>query len=71
MEFDLNRIPDLDTLNRDALQALLRQLEELYGETEAREPEDEDSEEYEDWLNDLNDVEDLMDEIEERLEEAT
>ena len=71
MEFDLNRIPDLDTLNRDSLQTLLRQLEELYREVDTQEPEDEDSEEYEDWLTDLNDVEDLMEEIEERLEEES
>ena len=68
MNFDLSNLPDLNTLNRDSLQVLLRQLEELYSEVDSQEPEDEDSDEYEDWLNDLEEVQDLMDEIQERLE---
>lgn len=70
MEFDLTRLPDLDTLDRDALQALYRQLEQLYEEVEAQEPGDEDSDEYEDWLNDLDEIQDWMDETEDRMEES-
>lgn len=65
--FDLNNLPDPATLSREELRELFTQLESLYGEVEAQEP-DEDSEEYESWLEDLEEIEDLMDEIGEMLE---
>ena len=68
MTFDLNNLPPLSSLNPDALRGLRADLEELYDEIEAHEPEDEDSEEYESWLEDLEEIEDLMEEVAERLE---
>ena len=68
MDFDLTNLPDLDTLDRDALGRLLVQLEALYREVDAQEPEDEESDEYEDWLNDLDEIQDWMEEVQDRLE---
>lgn len=68
MDFDLTNLPDLDTLDRDALGRLLVQLETLYREVDAQEPEDEESDEYEDWLNDLDEIQDWMEEVQDRLE---
>ena len=62
MEFDLNHLPDLASLDPDSLRALFSRLEDLYDDVDAQEPEDEDSEEYESWLEDLDEIEDLMDE---------
>ena len=69
MEFDLNDLPDLSSLDPEELRAFSARLEDLYHEVEAQEPDDEEGEEYEAWLDDLEEIEDLMDEIEERLEE--
>lgn len=69
MEFDLNDLPDLSSLDPEELRALSARLEDLYREVEAQEPDDEECEEYDAWLEDLEEIEDLMDEIEERLED--
>ena len=69
MEFDLNNLPDLSSLDPEELRALFARLEDLYGEIEAQEPDDEECEEYDAWLEDLEEIENLMDEIEERLED--
>ena len=58
MKFDLSQLPDPDTLDTGSLRELYSQLEELYGEIEAQEPEDEESEEYDAWLDDLEELED-------------
>ena len=71
MEFDLNCLPDLDSLDPEALQTLLAQLEELYHKTDLREPEEEDSEAYDEWLEELEEIQDLMDDIEDRLDGLT
>ena len=69
MEFDLNDLPDLSSLDPEELRALFVRLEDLYREVEEQEPVDEECEEYDAWLEDLEEIEDLMDEIEERLED--
>ena len=69
MEFDLNDLPDLSSLDPEELRALFARLEDLYHEIEAQEPDDEECEEDDAWLEDLEEIEDLMDEIEERLED--
>ena len=68
MKFDLNNLPDLDSLDRDSLRALFRQLEEFYREVDAREPDEVESEEYDEWLEDLEEIQDLMDDITDKLE---
>ena len=70
MEFDLNNLPDLSSLDPEELRALSSRLEDLYREVEAQEPDDAECEEYDAWLDDLEEIEDLMDEIEERLEDG-
>ena len=70
MEFDLNNLPDLSSLDPEELRALSSRLEDLYREVEAQESDDEECEEYDAWLDDLEEIEDLMDEIEERLEDG-
>ena len=67
MEFDLNNLPDLSSLDPEELRALSSRLEDLYREVEAQEPDDEECEEYDTWLDDLEEIEDLMDEIEEKV----
>ena len=69
MEFDLNDLPDLSSLDPEELRVLFARLEDLYREVEAQEPDDEECEEYDAWLEDLEEIEDMMDEIEERLED--
>ena len=54
--FDLTDLPDPASLDPDALRALFRDLESLYDETDAREPEDEESEEYDTWLERLEEL---------------
>ncbi len=71
MEFDLNRLPDLDSLDPEALRTLLAQLDELYHETDLLEPEEEEEEAYDEWLEELEEIQDLMDEIEDRLDGLT
>ena len=70
MEYDLNSLPDLSSLDPEGLRALSSRLEDLYSEVEAQEPDDEECEEYDAWLEDLEEIEDLMDEISERLEDG-
>ena len=70
MDFDLNNLPDLSSLDPEELRALSARLEELYREVESQEPDEEECEEYDDWLEDLEEIEDLMDEIEFRLAEG-
>ena len=60
---------DLDSMNADELTALLSQLDRLYDNQQALEPDDEDSDEYEEWEESLEDIDDLIDDIRDRLED--
>ena len=71
LEFDGGFAPDIDTMDREELQACFTEVRERIPDLDAREPADSSSEEYEglgDWHDDL---EDLADESVWRLEEMT
>lgn len=61
--------PELDTMDREQLQAWLEDVRAQIAELDQREPAEMGSEEYEAWGEEHEDLEDLADEIVERLEE--
>ena len=79
LEFDGGFAPDIDTMDREELQACLKEVRERIADLDEREPADLDerepadmnSEEYEAWGDCHEELEDLADEIVERLEEMT
>lgn len=60
---------DVAGMEREELLALLPQIEMLYEDMEADEPEDPESPEYYDWAGRMEELDDLMDEIQDLLEE--
>ena len=69
LEFDGGFAPDIDTMDREELQACLKEVRERIADLDEREPVDMNSEEYEAWGECHEELEDLADEIVERLEE--
>ena len=69
MKFDGGFAPDIDTMDREELQACLREVRERIADLDEREPADMNSEEYETWGDRHEELEDLADEIIDRLEE--
>ena len=61
--------PDISEMDREELQALLKQLREKIEQLDEREPRNMDSEEYELWGEEHEALEDLVDDILDRLEE--
>lgn len=60
---------ELDTMDREQLQAYLEDVQAQIAELDEREPADMESEAYEAWGDAHEELEDLADEILERLEE--
>ena len=71
LEFDGGFAPDIDTMDREELQACLKEVRERIADLDEREPADMNSEQYEAWGDCHEELEDLADEIVERLEEMT
>ena len=69
LEFDGGFAPDIDTMNREELEACLKEVQERIADLDEREPADMNSEEYEAWGDRHEELEDLADEITDRLEE--
>ena len=69
LEFDGSFAPDIDTMDREELQACLKEVRERIADLDEREPGDMESEEYEAWGDRHEELEDLADELMERLEE--
>ena len=69
LEFDGGFAPDIDTMDREALEACLQEVRERIADLDEREPADMNSEEYDTWGDLHEELEDLADEIVERLEE--
>ena len=67
--FDGGFAPDMDAMNREELEACLREVRERIADLDEREPADMESEEYEIWGDSHEELEDLADELMERLEE--
>ena len=67
--FDGDFAPDMDAMNREELEACLREVRERIADLDEREPADMESEEYEIWGDSHEELEDLADELMERLEE--
>ena len=65
---ELEHLPDIDTLDRDALETLRERLEDLQDDLEDEEP-DEGSESHDEWEEALDTITDPLDEIEDRLDE--
>ena len=61
--------PDIDTMDREELEACLREVQDRIADLDEWEPADMNSEEYEAWGDLHEELEDLADEIVERLEE--
>ena len=71
LEFGGGFAPDIDTMDREELQACLKEVRERIADLDEREPADMNSEEYEAGGDCQEELEDLADEIVERLEEMT
>ena len=69
LEFDGGFAPDIDTMDREELEACLQEVQERIADLDEREPADMNSEEYEAWGDRHEELEDLADEITDRLEE--
>ena len=69
LEFDGGFAPDIDTMDREELEACLREVQDRIADLDEREPADMNSEEYEAWGDRHEELEDLADEITDRLEE--
>lgn len=66
-----NNEPDLDLMDREALESYLEQLRERIEELDAAEPKNMASEEYEEWGDLHEELEDIVDDILDRLEDMT
>lgn len=69
LEFDGGFAPDIDTMDREELEACLKEVQERIADLDEREPADMNSEEYEAWGDRHEELEDLADEITDRLED--
>ena len=69
LEFDGGFAPDIEAMDREELQACLKEVRERIADLDEREPADMNSEEYETWGDRHEELEDLADEIIDRLEE--
>ena len=69
LEFDGGFAPDIEAMDREELQACLKEVRERIADLDEREPADMNSEEYEAWGDRHEELEDLADEIIDRLEE--
>ncbi len=69
LEFDGGFAPDIETMDREELEACLKEVQERIADLDEREPADMNSEEYEAWGDLHEELEDLADEITDRLEE--
>ena len=69
LEFDGGFAPDIEAMDREELQACLKEVRERIADLDEREPADMNSEEYEAWGDRHEELEDLADEITDRLEE--
>lgn len=69
LEFDGGFAPDIETMDREELEACLKEVQERIADLDEREPADMNSEEYETWGDRHEELEDLADEITDRLEE--
>ena len=70
LEFDGGFAPDIEAMDREELQACLKEVRERIADLDEREPADMNSEEYEAWGDRHEELEDLADEIMDRLEES-
>ena len=70
LEFDGGFAPDIEAMDREELQACLKEVRERIADLDEREPADMNSEEYEAWGERHEELEDLADEIMDRLEES-
>lgn len=61
--------PELETMDREQLEAYLQQVRARIAQLDEEEPSDMNSEEYETWGDAHEELEDLADEITDRLEE--
>lgn len=61
--------PELETMDREQLEAYLQQVRARIAQLDEEEPADMNSEEYETWGDAHEELEDLADEITDRLEE--
>jgi putative NADPH-quinone reductase len=65
-----DEIPDLDQLDREALEDYLNQLQAALAELDEQEPEDMACEAYETWGDQHEILEDLIEEVQELLEQT-
>lgn len=61
--------PDVDAMDRPALEAYLAEIRRRIAELDEREPEDMSSEAYDEWSEEHEQLEDIADDILDRLEE--
>ena len=61
--------PDIDSMDKDALRAYLKELRIRIEELDEKEPRSMNSEAYEDWADRHEELEDLVDEVLDRLDE--
>ena len=69
LSFDGGFAPDVDAMNREELEACLREVRERIADLDEREPTDMESGEYEAWGDLHEELEDLADKIKDRLED--
>lgn len=70
MDFtDFQEEPELESMDREQLEAYLRQVRAQIAQLDEAEPADMNSEAYETWGDAHEELEDLVDEITDRLEE--
>ena len=61
--------PDIDSMDKDALRAYLKELRIRIEELDEKEPRNMNSEAYEDWADRHEELEDLLDDVIDKLEE--